>query len=324
MLALAERDPEEAATVAESITDPATRSWAVVRLSDQLPDSQRERKLALLDRALQQARIATEQGDRLMQMGEIAERCYELGMLDKAKTLFAEALKIATEFTDKTDFKRGIFAAMLARVDSSAAKAIARDFKGDPEEGRILGSMAFRLAADKPADAERLWQQTANMRRLAVMDTILCWKLATVDPARALRVIEARPNPSLRPQLYFYLALGAKGRDESVSRQAVRTGLQGLDQVLEQRPLQYMVATQRLLWLVERLDPALVPEVFWRHVASRRPYGNPRSLNAEGPSVWVAELAEYDREVAAALLEPTLARMEQTDPTELAHWGNDS
>ena len=29
----------------------------------------------------------------------------------------------------------------------------------------------------------------------------------------------------------------------------------------------------------------------------------------------------YDRDVAAALFQPTLARMEQTDPTELAPWG---
>jgi hypothetical protein len=323
VLALAERDPEEAATVAESITDPATRSWALVRLSDQLPDSGRERKLALLDRALQQARIASVQGDRLMQMGEVAERWHELGEVDRAKDLFAEGLKIAGQFTDKTDLKRGMFAAMLARVDSSAAEAIARDFKGDLEEGRVLGSMAFRVAAERPADCERLWKQTATMRRLAVMDTILCWKLATVDPARALRVIEARPNPRLRPQLYFYLALGAKGRDESISRQAVRTGLQGLDQILEERPLQYMVSASRLLWLVERLDPALVPEVFWRHVSSRRPYGNPRAVHVDGPTIPFAELAEYDREVAAALFEPTLARMEQTNPTELANWGNE-
>ena len=34
----------------------------------------------------------------------------------------------------------------------------------------------------------------------------------------------------------------------------------------------------------------------------------------------IEELAAYDREVAAALLQPALARMETTDPKELAAW----
>ncbi len=321
VLALAERDPEEAATVADSIPDPATRSLALVRLGDRIPNSQRERKLALLDRALQQARIATEQGDRLDQLSEVAERWYELGEIDKAKALFAEALKIANQFTDKTDFKRGMFAAKLALVDLSAAETIARDFKGDSQEGRVLGNMAFRLAAERPADCERLWQQTAHMSRLSVADRILSWKLATVDPARALRVVSTRSKTTPPPELEFYLALGAKARDQSISRLAVRTALQGIDKLIEERPERYAGIAGGLLWLVEQIDPAMVPELFWLQVASRSPYGNPRADHADRPTVRVDELAVYDREVAAALFQPTLARMEQTDPTELASWG---
>ncbi len=254
-------------------------------------------------------------------MGKIAVHWLELGEIDKAKALFAEGLKIANQSTDKTDFKRGMFAAMLARVDLTSAEAIASDFKGDAQQGRILGNMAFHLVSEQPAESERLWKQTANMRRLAVMDTVLSWKLAGVDPAAALRVIEGRSNPSLRPQLYFYLALGAKARDQSISRQAIRAGLRGLDQLLEERPLSYMLAAGGLLWVIEQIDPALVPEVFWRNIASRQPYGNPRAVHADGPTTRIAELAEYDRDVAAVLFEPTLARMEHTDPTELASWG---
>ena len=63
---------------------------------------------------------------------------------------------MANAFADKTDFQRGMFAAKLARVDLPAAEAIARDFKGASNEGRILGNMAFYLADTSPADAERL------------------------------------------------------------------------------------------------------------------------------------------------------------------------
>jgi hypothetical protein len=90
---------------------------------------------------------------------------------------------------------------------------------------------------------------------------------------------------------------------------------------MEERPERFGVVAGRLLWLVEQIDPALVPEVFWRQLASRAPYGNPRADHADGPTIRVADLAVYDREVAAALFEPTLARMEQTLPAELAAWG---
>jgi hypothetical protein len=133
--------------------------------------------------------------------------------------------------------------------------------------------------------------------------------------------VSARSKSTPRPELEFYVALGAKARDQSISRHAVRTGLEGLDKLMEERPELYGSVVGGLLWLIEQIDPAMVPEVFWRQVASRSPYGNPRADHADGPTVRVADLAVYDREVAAALFEPTLARIEQTDPTELASWG---
>ena len=181
VLALAERDQEEAASVAELIPDPATRSLALAELSDRLPASQRERKLALLDRALQQARITAHQTDRLARLGDVALRLNELGRTDKAKALFAEGLKIATQLIDKTEFKRGIFAARFALVDLPTAETLARDFKGDRSEARVLGNMAFVLAETKPDEAERLWRQTAGKQQPGFMDSVIAWKLAAVD-----------------------------------------------------------------------------------------------------------------------------------------------
>ncbi len=320
VLALAERDQEEAASVAESIPDPATRSLSLAQLSDRVPESLRERKLALLDRALQQARITAHQTDRLARLGDVALRLSELGQTDKAKTLFAEGLKIATPLTDKTDFKRGIFAARLALVDLSAAEKLACDFKGHRSEARILGNMAFVLAETKPDEAERLWRQTAGKQRLGFMDSVIAWKLGAVDPPRALRVVDARPKTGYGAAAYFYLALGARARDESISRQAFRTGLHGLDQMIKERLESYLFEASTLLPVVEGTDPGLVPEVLWRLVASRLPYGNPRALRSETSAVQIAEIAYFDRAVAAALLEPMLARMEYTNPDDLAHW----
>ena len=118
---LARTDFEEATAVAESIEDPATRASALVELADRLPVKEHDRKLGLLARALLHARAAAGQGDRLLQMGEVAERWYELGEVAKAKALFTEGLQIARQFADKTDSMQGAFAARLARVDLPAA-----------------------------------------------------------------------------------------------------------------------------------------------------------------------------------------------------------
>ena len=75
-----------------------------------------------------------------------------------------------------------------------------------------------------------------------------------------------------------------------------------------------------LLPVVERIDPALVPEVFWRYVASRPPFGNPRTISTYSPSDLIQHLAWYDREVAAALFEPSRDRIEHTEDRELATW----
>jgi len=320
VMALAQTDFEEAAAVAESIAEPGTRAWALVHLADTLPAAQRDRKLALLDRALLQAKIATDQGDRLLQMGEVAERWYELGSVDKAKALFALGLQTAEQFTDKTDFKRGRFAGRLARVDLPAALAIAKDFNGDREQGRILGGMALRLVDQNPAEAERVWGQTKGKFRLMPMDPTLCWKMASVDPARARRFIEGMPGFEQRPELYVFLALGSKTRDEAASIHAFQTGLQALDRLMQEQPERYQHIPGTLLPVVEWINPALVPEVFWRDVASRLPRGNPRSIDSYSPSRLITYLAWYDRDLAAALFEPSRAQMEQTDDRELATW----
>jgi hypothetical protein len=320
VLELARSDFEEATAVAESIAEPGTRAWALVHLADLLPAVERERKLALLERALLQARIATGQDDRLIQIGEVAERWYELGEVGKAKTLFAEGLEIAKQFTDKTDFRRGLFAARLARVDLPAALAIAKDFDGERQQGRILGSMAYRLVDQNPAEAERVWLETKRMSRMMPMDPTLCWKMAAVDPARARRIIEALPLTQWNPHYFLFIALGAKARDEPFALDVFQTGVKGIDRLLQENPERYQHEAGSLLPVVERIDPSLVPEIFWLDLSSRPAPGNPRMLTAGSASHLITYLAWYDRDVAAALFEPTRARMEQADDADLAGW----
>ena len=89
---------------------------------------------------------------------------------------------------------------------------------------------------------------------------------------------------------------------------------------MEESPERYFQITLGLLPVVEQIDPALVPEIFWHHVASRLPYGDPRGNDDAVTAYLTEELAWYDREVAAALFAPTLARIGQTDVNVLATW----
>ena len=118
-------------------------------------------------------------------MGEVAERWFELGEVEKAKALFAETRQIAGQVTDKTEFRRGLFAARLARVDLPAALAIVKEFDGTRNQGRILGGISLRLIDKNPAEAERIWIQTEGKPlRFVPQDPTLCWKMAAVDPAQ--------------------------------------------------------------------------------------------------------------------------------------------
>ena len=314
VLALARTDFQEASAVAESMKDAATRSWALVRLAETLPIKERNRKLALLDRSLLHARSATDQGDRLLQISEVAEQYYELGEVDKAKALCAEGLRIAQQVSDKTDPKRGRFAASLARFDLPAALAIAKDFNS----AGVCGNIALRLVDGNPAEAERVWKLSKEKGRGLAMDSTLAWKLATVDPAAARRVVEGFSFTQSVPNYFLFVALGAKARNEAAALDAFQIGVKGIDRFLRGNPEGYQIRAGAFLPIVERIDPALVPEVFWLDVSSRLPAGNPRMLNAGSASQLIARLAWYDREVAAAIFEPARARMAQTTAGDLA------
>ena len=151
-----------------------------------LPNSQREHKLALLDRAAPQTKAATHPGSRLYATGRVAELWYDLGEKEKAKTLFAEGLRFANQFPDKTDRVRGTFAARIARVDLPAALAIAKEFpaRGFYSATWVLSNIAYRLAAENPAEAERVLRQVPLETGRDWLPSAIAWRMATVEPAR--------------------------------------------------------------------------------------------------------------------------------------------
>ena len=322
---LAWTDPTEAETVAEAIDEPGARAAALVAVADVLPDQKRDQKLAVLDRAAIQARAAADLQDRLHRLGVVAERYFELRKVETAKTLFAEGVRLASQLTDKTDSRRGRFAACLARVDLPAALAIASEFpaSGRDSKSSVLSNIVTHIAADQPAEAERILRQLVPQGRgLSWLSPPIVWKMAKVDPARARKLVDESQTQLDRPQLNLFLALGLKSRDPAAAHEAFQTAMRGIDRLMKEGP-EYS-AMQGRRWvvfpLVEQIDPALVPELFWRALATRLPTGNPRAVHDVSPAALVGLLGWYDREVAAALFEPIRERIEHTDDVELARW----
>ena len=95
---LAPSDPDQAETLAAGIDEPGGQARALVAVFDALKDQERKHKFAVLDRATFQAKAATAPAGRVVQLAAVAERWYELGEKEKAKTLVNDALHLAKSF----------------------------------------------------------------------------------------------------------------------------------------------------------------------------------------------------------------------------------
>jgi hypothetical protein len=260
-------------------------------------------------------------------MGEVAERWHALGEKEKAKTLLAEGLRLSNQTprrADNEEYRRGRFAARLARVNVPSALAIAKQFPaaGRDSTGWVFRNIAFHLAADNPAESERILRQVLKEPVRDWLPPAIAWKMATVDPARAQRLTDESQRSFDHPQAYLFLALGLKSRDETAALQAFRTAMRGIDRTMKAgaENLKMHSARQVLFPMVEQIDPSLVPEFFWRVVAMRPSIGNPRRASERSISPLVTLLAWYDREVAATLFDPVRAEIEHADDRELVGW----
>ncbi len=319
---LARSDPAEAETLAAAIDEPGGQARALVAVFDALPDRDRQHRLAVLERATLQAKAATAPAGRVVQLAAVAERWYELGEREKAKTLMNDALRLAKTLSKVTPPRRQLVPA-LARFDLPSALAFAREFPptGMNSQAEILVNIAFHLAADHPAEAERILTQLPPEPGRDQFPPAIAWKMAFADPARARRLTDQMQREIDRPYRYLFLALGLKKSDPAGASQAFQTAMQGIDRVMKDAA-DYdsggLSPREIVLPVVEQLDPALVSEYFWRIVAARSPVGDPRSGNEFAPTSSALLLASYDREVAAIVFEPVRAWLAHADDRELA------
>ncbi len=208
VIALATTDPEESAAVAEAVADPGWRARVLVDLADALPDGERARKLAALEQAALQARAAANLRDKLFQMGEVAERWFELGEVERARALFAEGRILADQFADKSGATPGLFAARLSRVDLPGALRIIEGMASKEQVEEALGNLATRIAVTRPAEAEQVLRRIGNPLARFAGICRACQKMAATDPARARRIAELVHGAIYRAEALLFLAVG--------------------------------------------------------------------------------------------------------------------
>jgi hypothetical protein len=309
-LQLARSDPGEASAVVEAIDEPGDRAGYLVDLTDAMPESERPRRIDLLERAALQARAATDVRIRLWQTGEVAARLYELGEADRARALFAEGKGLAEAMADKADPIRGVFGARLARVDLPAALAMIGQLTDPERRQEYLGTAAWRVATVDPAEAERLVRQIEDDGDRGVAIERVVRILARIDLPRARALAGLADSAEHRAHAWLFLAEGVAGTDRAATLDAFHRAVAEFDRLRDGPRSFFINPVAIILPLVEAIDPALVPEVFWRALALRETSFNPRNILGMGGGDWHTlpmVLARYDRAVAALAFEPGLA-----------------
>ena len=105
---------------------------------------------------------------------------------------------------------------------------------------RIHGSMAYKIAADAPADAERVLDRLKSLGLSNYDGSIVaaCWKMAAKDPDRAERIARTITNAEsmeLKPYALGLVAgkLAAVGTDEARARRLLDEAFDELDRLAE-------------------------------------------------------------------------------------------
>jgi hypothetical protein len=309
--ALARTDAAEAETLAETIDEPGVRSMALLLVANELPDTERAHKLALLERATVQARSATRPQLRGPLLARVINRLCSMGEKARARALLPEVLELIKETGPPPNV-----AAMLARVDLAAALQIANEVatKTPDTAGRLYTTLAREIAAESPAEAERVWSliRSREHRERGVAE--VAWKIAEVDPERAWRLTDTAQSELDNPLRYLWLAHGLRARDPAGARRAFQTAMEGLDRRMAASNSTIVLPRSGVtLPMVEQIDPALLPEYFWRTVAMRPARGEPSDWDWRVANELVLLLAWYDRDVAAALFERTRVALNRGD-----------
>ncbi|MEX2120927.1 MAG: M56 family metallopeptidase [Pirellulales bacterium] len=316
-------DLEEGLAVVNSLADANLRSTAYREAADMLPPQARDRKLVLLRESLAQARRIDEPEWRLLSLGHVAERLLELGEQEEAEQLLREGERTARQLPGEglPGHARRAFAGSLSLVDLDTALDLTAGAREDSDFDRHHGNIAHKLAARRPADAQRVWKMLRTDRQRDEYAVRVCYRMAPVDLTRAQSIASTIGLAQRRAYALGMMAQALAGTDKETAARLIDECFALLTDLVNRGDGEggmlcrsYCVAVA-LLPVVETIDPALVREYLWRALSLRHGiatgnttmvlgrHGEGQRLRLSDP-VLAACLARYDRDLARLVLEP--------------------
>ena len=299
-------ESDERMAIIEAIRDVEWRVLAALDAADALPESARALKRECVEHALQDARSIPDPSRRVVSLAKVADRLIDLGEVARATRLLDEARPIAESLplTGTGGHARIEFAEGLARVDPAHALALTEDILDPGAFDRCRLRIARRLASSDPAKASKVLESLRDPRALARALPGLCHALAPVDPALARQLIaRARGDePCLPPYALGMMALAVSARDKPMATAWLREAFDRLGQVAASgsptpgASHDPSAVAAALLPVAERVDPKLVPELFWRTVSFHAPR---TGSEARSNALLALLLSRFDREVAS-------------------------
>jgi protocatechuate 3,4-dioxygenase beta subunit len=312
-------EPDEAIELFESLNEPIGRTNGYRLASDLLPATERDRKRAMLSQGFVHARAIKDPALRLIFEGQIAGRLLELGDTDRATKILRDGQAVARELAPSalSGYGRGAFAEDLARIDLPAALELTKGLTDEQEFDRHHGNIAQRIAAGRPADAERVWEM---MKRPIMRDGYavrVCYAMAPKDRERARRIAEKIADPYTKGYALGRMAQALAASDKAAAARMLDDALAWLETVSRGKETyvnsQSAAATAAtLLEAVQAVDPSRVPEFVWRSLSLRGPRReNEREevSRLATDAVHAVLVFPHDPAVAKALLRPVLDRL---------------
>ncbi len=262
----------------------------------------------------------------------IADHWLDLGENARARALLEEALALGKNTTKGIKgggFNVGIVAVTLTRLDLPAGlkllDELARDIRQNETRDRSYvfdrfhGQIAYKLAAQSPADAEQVLERIPLIAAGDPYVVAVCAKMAPKDLSRARRIAETRISADslgLKGYALGLMAQALAGSDKPAAIRLLDEAYVSLEELAEsgQRPIrpEIVEVAAGLLPIVEQVDPDRLSEFLGRTLALRPARGDQTILSEAGVAGTTAALAtlvaRYDRKLAAHLLEPELQK----------------
>ena len=325
-LSLLGSDAAEALPAIGAIQDPSSRVAATLEAAGSRPGLAAEARDDLVDRASRDARSIADPADRVTALALVAGRLADSGELERARALLEEVRPAALALSCSTSGgrARAALARALARFAPAEAWELTENLVDPVAFDRARIAIAVALGPFDPEGAGRALASLRDPGSIGAHMAGLAGSLAASDPARARALLDrgVPGEPCLAPYALGMMARAVAGKDRP---RATAWLLEAFDRLEAVARAEGHGSTPRaarepagvaasLLPVAEAIDPALVPELFWRALALHDP--NP-DAHPGAEAVLALLLGRYDRAVGLTILEPLADHACSLPETEL-------